>query len=136
MARNDAPPYERSGVHRRIRIRGAKGDTKVYVLLEEIDGQLSGIALKADKEGSTIGGLLKALGETATLALKYGAPLSELLATWSRMMFEPAGATDDPALRQVSSIPDAVARYLARRYLPPDPAPDAAQAHPEPEKVG
>ena len=118
MPRNNVAPYERSGVHRRIRIRTAKGDVKIYVLLEEVDGVLSGISIKADKEGSTIGGLLKVLGETATLALDHGAPLEALVAAWSRMQFEPAGATDDPALRQVSSIPDAVARYLRRRYCP------------------
>ena len=124
MADPNSAPYERAGVHRKITIHSAKDGkvvrVKLYVLLEEVAGRPTGISLKADKEGSTIGGLLKALGETATLALSHGTPLEAIVSAWSRMSFEPSGATGDPAIQRVTSIPDAVARWLALRYQPRD----------------
>jgi hypothetical protein len=118
MPLDNSAPYERQGRTRKIHIRNADGDLKVYVLLELHDGKVSGISIKADREGSTIHGLLDALGSTATAALAHGVPLEVIVQAWSRLQFEPAGTTTDPAMRQVSSIPDAVARYLAARYLP------------------
>lgn len=114
---DNSAPYERPGITRKIHIRHATGSLKVYVLVEEHDGKVSGISIKADREGSTIHGLLDALGTTATAALAHGVPLKVIVQAWSRLQFEPAGTTQDPALRHVTSIPDAVARYLAAKYL-------------------
>ena len=100
------------------------------------DGGVGEIFLKADRAGTTISGLLDALSITASIALQHGVPLGLLVEKWSRMQFHPAGRTTDPEIGLATSVVDAVARYLAKRYLPPEPAPEAAQAPAEPEKVG
>ena len=110
-------PEERQGLTKRIHLRHAKGDLKVYVQTGTYpDGRLAEVFIKADKAGSTISGLLDALSITASLALQYGVPVETLIEKWSRMIFEPSGTTTDPEMRQVSSIVDAVAKWLHRRY--------------------
>lgn len=112
-------PVTRQGRTKRIHLRHANGELKIYVSTGTFpDGRLGEIFLKADRSGSTISGLLDALSITASIALQYGAPVETLVEKWSRMQFAPSGTTDDPAMRQVSSIVDAVARWLAVRYPP------------------
>lgn len=116
-AERERLPEERPGLTRRIHLKHAHGDLKIYVQTGTYpDGRLAEIFLKADKSGSTISGLLDALSITASLALQHGVPVETLIEKWSRMQFEPAGTTSDPEMRQVSSIVDAVARWLRRRY--------------------
>jgi ribonucleoside-diphosphate reductase alpha chain len=110
-------PDERRGRTVRIHLKHSHGDLKIYISTGEYpDGSVGEVFLKADKAGSTISGLLDALSITASVALQYGAPVETLIEKWGRMQFEPSGATGDPEMRQVSSIVDAVARWLHRRY--------------------
>lgn len=112
-------PVERRGLTKRIHLRHAHGDLKIYITTSTFpDGSLAEVFLKADRSGSTISGLLDALSITASIALQYGAPVATLVEKWSRMQFTPAGTTTDPEMRQVSSIVDAVARWLGRKYGP------------------
>lgn len=92
---------------------------KIYVNTGTFpDGSLGELFLKADKAGSTISGLLDALSITASVALQYGVPVETLIEKWGRMRFEPSGTTGDPAMPRVSSIVDAVARWLHSKYAP------------------
>ncbi len=84
------------------------------------DGRLGEIFLKADKAGSTISGLLDALSITTSLALQHGVPLETIVEKWARMQFAPAGTTSDPEMARVTSIVDAVARWLWIRYCHAD----------------
>ena len=112
-------PVERRGLTKRIHLRHPHGDLKIYISTGCFpDGSLGELFIKADRSGSTISGLLDALSITASVALQYGAPVATLVEKWSRMQFEPSGTTSDPAMRQVSSIVDAVARWLGRKYGP------------------
>jgi ribonucleoside-diphosphate reductase alpha chain len=120
-------PAERKGwtkkIHLRYRVECGEAELAIYVTTGEYpDGRLGELFLKADKAGSTISGLLDALSVTASLALQSGVPVDTLVEKWSRMQFEPAGTTGDPDLPRVSSIVDAVARWLRIRYCPATPS--------------
>jgi len=112
-------PVERRGLTKRIHLRHPHGELKIYLSTGCFpDGSLGELFIKADRSGSTISGLLDALSITASIALQYGVPVATLIDKWSRLRFEPSGTTSDPEMRQVSSIVDAVARWLARKYGP------------------
>lgn len=74
-----------------------------------------------DRTGSTISGLLDALSITASLALQSGVPVETIVEKWARLQFAPSGTTTDPELPRVSSIVDAVARWLRLRYCQQTP---------------
>jgi ribonucleoside-diphosphate reductase alpha chain len=120
-------PAERKGLTKEIclryRVEGGTAELDLYVTTGEYpDGRLGEIFLKSDRTGSTISGLLDALSITASLALQSGVPVETLVEKWARMQFEPSGTTGDPDLPRVSSIVDAVARWLRIRYCPAPPA--------------
>lgn len=120
-------PSERKGLTKKIflqyLVEGAKAELDIYITTGEYpDGRLGEIFLKSDQMGSTISGLLDALSVTASLALQSGVPVETLVEKWGRMQFFPAGTTGDPDLPRVSSIVDAVARWLRIRYCPAPPA--------------
>jgi ribonucleoside-diphosphate reductase alpha chain len=120
-------PAERKGltklIHLRHRVEDGDAVLKIYLTTGEYpDGRLGELFLKADKAGSTISGLLDALSITASLAIQSGVPVETLVEKWGRMQFSPAGTTGDPELPRVSSIVDAVARWLRIRYCPAPPA--------------
>jgi ribonucleoside-diphosphate reductase alpha chain len=109
-------PNERTGLTKRIHLRHREGDLKIYISTGTFpDGALGEVFVKADKAGSTISGLLDALSITASLALQYGVPVETIVEKWTNLRFDPAGTTTDPDMRQVSSIVDAVARWLSSR---------------------
>jgi ribonucleoside-diphosphate reductase alpha chain len=119
-------PAERRGLTKRIHLRymteRGPEDLKIYVSTGTYpDGRLAEIFLKGDRTGSTISGLLDALSITASLALQSGVPVETLVEKWSRLQFSPAGTTTDPELPRVSSIVDAVARWLRLRYCQQEP---------------
>ena len=116
-------PPERTGRTKRICLRyqmdGRVAELKIYVSTGEYpDGTIGEIFLKGDHVGSTISGLLDALSVTASLALQSGVSIEALVDKWERMSFSPAGSTTDPAAPRASSIVDAVAGWLRRRYCP------------------
>ena len=118
-------PETRKGRTKRIHLRYSTecglADLKLYISTGEYpDGRLGEIFLKGDRTGSTISGLLDALSITASLALQSGVPVETIVEKWTHMQFEPAGTTTDPALPRVSSIVDAVARWLRLRYCQDD----------------
>ena len=119
-------PAERRGLTKRIHLRYATEhgpeDLKLYISTGTYpDGRLAEIFLKGARIGSTISGLLDALSITASLALQSGVPVETLVEKWSRLQFQPSGTTTDPELPRVSSIVDAVARWLRLRYCQQTP---------------
>jgi ribonucleoside-diphosphate reductase alpha chain len=110
-------PNDRQGMTKRIWLRHPNGELKIYIQTGEYpDGSLGEIFIKGDRAGSTISGLLDALSVTASVALQYGVPVETLIDKWSRMQFLPAGTTSEADMPRVSSIVDAVARWLTKRY--------------------
>jgi hypothetical protein len=74
------------------------------------------IFLKADRQGSTLSGMLDALSMAVSVGLQSGVPLSWFTSKMRNMQFEPAGATGDPEIKRASSVVDAVARYLDLKF--------------------
>ncbi len=84
------------------------------------DGRPGEIFFRVTKEGSTVNGLMDALGISMSMALQHGVPLKDLVRKLARMRFEPAGMTNNPDVRFALSIPDYVARWLAGKFLNSD----------------
>jgi ribonucleoside-diphosphate reductase alpha chain len=70
------------------------------------------------KEGSTIGGLMDAIGTLTSMALQYGVPLDALVRKFAHQRFEPSGFTKNSEIRNASSISDYVFRWLAIQFIP------------------
>ena len=69
------------------------------------------------KEGSTVSGLMDAVGTLTSVALQSGVPLSTLVKKFRHMRFEPSGWTRNPEINQADSILDYVFRWMGLRYL-------------------
>ena len=76
--------------------------------------------LKLGKQGSTLAGVMDAFSIAISVGLQYGIPLESYVAKFTNMRFEPAGITDDPDIRMVSSVMDYIFRRLALDHLPYD----------------
>ena len=84
------------------------------------DDGLGEVFLKLGKQGSTLAGVMDAFSIAISVGLQYGIPLETWVAKFTNMRFEPAGITDDPDIRMVSSVLDYIFRRLALDHLPYD----------------
>ena len=84
------------------------------------DDGLGEMFLKMSKQGSTLAGVMDAFSVAISIGLQYGVPLETFVSKFTNMRFEPAGMTDDPDIRLVSSLMDYIFRRLALDYLPYD----------------
>jgi ribonucleoside-diphosphate reductase alpha chain len=84
------------------------------------DGGVGEVFLKLGKQGSTLAGVMDAFSVAISVSLQYGVPLEKWVEKFTNMRFEPAGITDDPDIRMVSSVMDYIFRRLALDYLPYD----------------
>jgi ribonucleoside-diphosphate reductase alpha chain len=82
------------------------------------DGQPGELFITMAKEGSTIGGLMDAIGTLTSMALQYGVPLEALVRKFAHQRFEPSGFTKNPEIRNAASITDYVFRWLALQFVP------------------
>jgi ribonucleoside-diphosphate reductase alpha chain len=82
------------------------------------DDGVGEVFLKLGKQGSTLAGVMDAFSVAISVGLQYGIPLESYVAKFTNMRFEPAGITDDPDIRMVSSVMDYIFRRLALDYLP------------------
>ncbi|MEU4007208.1 hypothetical protein AB0H30_01760 [Streptomyces pseudogriseolus] len=76
--------------------------------------------IRMAKQGSTLAGMMDAFSSTITQGLRHGVPLRVFVSDYVGMRFEPAGLTNDPEVKQASSVMDYVGRRLALDYLPYD----------------
>ena len=83
-------------------------------------GKLGEVFLKADRQGTTISGLLDALSISLSIGLQHGVPLDQYTSKFRNMRFEPKGATPTLACKRASSIVDALAFWLNSKYGPTD----------------
>ncbi len=107
-------PDTRSSVTHKFDIAGHEGYLTVG-LFE--DGQPGEMFITMAKEGSTIGGLMDAIGTLTSMALQYGVPLDALVKKFAHQRFEPSGFTKNPEIRNASSIIDYVFRWLAIQFI-------------------
>lgn len=95
------------------------GNHKVYVTANHYDdGRLGEIFLKTAREGSAFSGLMDTLARLLSKALQRGESVESLIDSLINMRFEPWGPTDDMDIPFAKSIPDYIARWIGRRYLP------------------
>src|SRR6185312_6387410 len=93
-------------------------DCEGYVTVGEYDdGRPGEVFIKVSKQGSTLAGIMDAFSISISLGLQHQVPLSTFVRKYANMKFEPAGITDDPDLRLVTSLLDYIFRRLALDYL-------------------
>ena len=93
-------------------------DCEGYVTVGEYeDGRPGEVVIKVSKQGSTLAGIMDAFSIAISLGLQHGVPLATFVTKYANMKFEPAGITDDPVLRLVTSLIDYIFRRLALDYL-------------------
>ena len=115
-------PDERDGVTKEIRLLyaedGKPAELVIYAHVGQYpDGRPGEIFLRADKEGSTVSGLLDALAITLSIGLQHGVPLDTYVEKLVNLRFTPEGRTTDPGMPSVASMIDAVARWLRAKYV-------------------
>lgn len=106
-------PPTRSSITHKFTIGGHEGYLTVGL---HADGSPGEIFIKMSKEGSTISGMCQAFCRAFSLALQFGLPLSEAVARFKGMRFEPMGATNNPAIPEAMSIVDYVAKFLELQF--------------------
>jgi ribonucleoside-diphosphate reductase alpha chain len=110
-------PKKRSAAVTRFSVGGSEG----YMTASTYpDGGVGEVFLKLGKQGSTLAGVMDAFSVAISVSLQYGVPLEKWVEKFTNMRFEPAGITDDPDIRMVSSVMDYIFRRLALDYLPYD----------------
>jgi len=70
------------------------------------------------KEGSTIGGLMDAIGTCTSMALQYGVPLITLVDKFRHARFEPAGMTSNRDIPFAKSLIDYIFCWLGCQFIP------------------
>lgn len=107
-------PQERPSITRKFSIAGCEG----YIHIGQYeDGSPGELFVNVSKQGSTISGLMDAIGILTSLCLQYGVPLPVLVEKLSYMRFPPSGFTGDQDIPIAYSIVDYVFRYLGLRFL-------------------
>lgn len=114
-------PNERESVTRSFELRGIEdGESLVYEVVVIVglysDGQPGEIFLRVGRGGSLASGAFDALALVMSMALQHGVPLRTMLDKMRGMRFDPAGATGDEEIGIALSIPDAVAKWMLRRF--------------------
>ncbi len=84
------------------------------------DGKLGEVFIRVAKEGSTISGLLDAVGVLMSVALQSGVPVETIIRKFVHSRFEPAGFTENPDIPLAKSILDYIGKFLALNFLSPD----------------
>jgi ribonucleoside-diphosphate reductase alpha chain len=110
-------PRQRSATVTRFSVAGSEGYMTASTYPDDGVGE---VFLKLGKQGSTLAGVMDAFSIAISVGLQYGIPLESYVAKFTNMRFEPAGITDDPDIRMVSSVMDYIFRRLALDHLPRD----------------
>lgn len=113
VAIRQALPPTRSSITHKFTIGGHEGYLTVGL---HADGSPGEIFIKMSKEGSTISGMCQAFCRAFSIALQFGLPLSEAVARFKGMRFEPLGPTSNPEIPEAMSIVDYVARFLELHF--------------------
>ncbi|MCL2011707.1 MAG: vitamin B12-dependent ribonucleotide reductase [Cystobacterineae bacterium] len=134
-------PTERKAITHKFSVGGHEGYLTVGMYEDGNPGELF---ITMAKEGSTVSGLVDSFATAISLTLQYGVPLQVLVDKFSHTRFEPSGFTGNPELPLAKSIADYIFRWLALKFLKPEPqteevllpsattSPSSALARPEP----
>ncbi|NOS68868.1 MAG: vitamin B12-dependent ribonucleotide reductase [Verrucomicrobia bacterium] len=108
-------PETRTALTHKFDIAGHEGYLTVGLFENGHPGELF---ITMAKEGSTIGGLMDAIGTLTSMAFQYGVPLEALVRKFAHQRFEPSGFTKNPEIRNAYSITDYVFRWMAMQFVP------------------
>lgn len=109
-------PNQRDARNFTVKIASAK----VYMTVGLYpNGEIGEVFLQLGGDGSTIGSVLDSLARSISQGIQFGVPLEEIVSSLIGMKADPAGITNDPDFRIVSSIQDWIGRRLAYDFLEP-----------------
>ncbi|MCZ6706665.1 MAG: vitamin B12-dependent ribonucleotide reductase [Chloroflexi bacterium] len=109
------------------------GEHEGYLTVGEYnDGRPGEMFVHISKEGSTVSGLMDAVGALTSVLLQSGVPLETLVRKFSHTRFEPSGWTGNPDIAFANSILDYVFRWMGSQYLEGAKADLAATQNPLP----
>lgn len=113
--RRERLPETRRSLTHKFSIAGHEG----YIIVGFYnDGRPGELFINMAKEGSTIGGLMDAIGVLTSLALQYGVPLDTLVRKFEHSRFEPAGVTKNPEIPFAKSVVDYIFRWFGIQFAP------------------
>ncbi|MEK6873095.1 MAG: vitamin B12-dependent ribonucleotide reductase [Nanoarchaeota archaeon] len=110
-------PHTRNSITHKFTID--RHDVYVHVGHYE-DGKPGELFLTMAKEGSTLSGIMNALGTSISIGLQYGVPLEVYVKKFVGSNFEPSGWVeegDKENIHQAKSMLDYLARWLGKRYI-------------------
>jgi ribonucleoside-diphosphate reductase alpha chain len=83
------------------------------------DGTPGELFITMSKEGSTVSGLMDAIGILTSMALQYGVPVPALVKKFRNQKFEPYGMVQGhPNIHTADSITDYIAAFIEEEFLP------------------
>jgi ribonucleoside-diphosphate reductase alpha chain len=107
-------PDTRRSITHKFNVAGHEG--YLTVGLYE-DGKPGELFITMSKEGSTIGGLMDAVGTATSVSLQYGVPVESLVTKFSHQRFEPAGFTENPDIPIAKSLVDYIFRWMGMQFI-------------------
>jgi ribonucleoside-diphosphate reductase alpha chain len=120
-------PETRDSKTHKFEIAGHEGYLTVGLYEDGTPGELF---IKMSKEGSTLAGMMDAVGTSISIGLQYGVPLQVLVTKFKHTRFEPSGFTKNKKIRSASSVMDYIAKWLEETFIPKEPAGDGAELQP------
>ncbi|MEO1996621.1 MAG: vitamin B12-dependent ribonucleotide reductase, partial [Planctomycetaceae bacterium] len=108
-------PATRQSITHKFSVGGHEGYVTVGVFEDGAPGELF---ITMAKEGSTIGGLMDAIGTLTSMGLQYGVPLNVFVDKFSHSRFEPSGWTTNPDIPNAKSVLDYIFRWLGISFIP------------------
>jgi len=123
-------PAERKAITHKFSVGGHEGYLTVGMYEDGNPGELF---ITMAKEGSTVSGLMDSFATAISLTLQYGVPLQVLVDKFSHTRFEPSGFTGNPDLPLAKSITDYIFRWLALKFLRPEPQAEETSPSPSPQ---
>jgi len=108
-------PDTRQSITHKFSVAGHEGYLTVGLYEDDQPGELF---ITMAKEGSTIGGLMDAIGTCTSLALQYGVPLITLVDKFRHARFEPSGMTSNKDIPFAKSLIDYIFCWLGCQFIP------------------
>ena len=106
-------PNTRASIVHEFCIGGHRGCITVGLYPDGSPGELF---IEMSKQGSTIRGLMDAIGVLASLAFQYGVPLESIATKFDGARFEPQGVAIGSEINFATSVLDYVFRWMQMRF--------------------
>ncbi len=107
-------PSTRKSVTHKFFINGHEGYMTVGLFEDGTPGELF---IRMAKEGSTIGGLMDAIGILTSMCLQHGMTVEKLREKFEHGRFEPSGFTHCEEIGNASSITDYIFRWMDLNFI-------------------